>query len=135
MELEHVVMWANTCRIMLWSQHLCSNQIQLGMCEGPIGGPINKNYNLVFFFFHTLDLGAPTTGLNHFNTSHFDTSLTTKYKTCIYIHIHMGASIVKWTKIVLWYTKTIFFFKGLKVVAKCCLNWISFHDDLYYCVK
>ena len=32
----------------------------------------------------------------------------------------MGASMVKWTKIV--YTKA----KGLKVVAKCCLNWIFF---------
>ena len=25
--------------------------------------------------------------------------------------------------------------KGLKVVAKCCLNWISFHDDLCCCVE
>ena len=36
----------------------------------------------------------------------------------------------------LWYTKTIIFLvKGLKVVAKRCLNWIFFHDDLYCCVK
>jgi hypothetical protein len=25
--------------------------------------------------------------------------------------------------------------KGLKVVAKHCLNWISFHDDLCYYVE
>ena len=31
----------------------------------------------------------------------------------------------------LQYGKTIFFLvKGLKVVAKCYLIWVSFHDDL-----
>ena len=41
------------------------------------------------------------------------------------------ASMIKWTKKVLRYTKTIMFLvKGLKVVAKHCVNWISFHDDL-----
>ena len=35
--------------------------------------------------------------------------------------------MVKWTKKVLWYTKTIIFLvKGLKVVAKYRLNWIYF---------
>ena len=39
--------------------------------------------------------------------------------------------MVKWAKKMLWYTKTInVLVKGLKVVVKCCLNWISFHDDL-----
>jgi hypothetical protein len=48
----------------------------------------------------------------------------------------MGASMVKWTKKVLWYTKTIIFLvKGLKVVAKSYLNWNFFYDDLYCCVK
>ena len=47
-----------------------------------------------------------------------------------------GASMVKWTKKVLRYTKTkIFLVKGLKVVAKRYLNWIVFYDDLYCCVK
>jgi hypothetical protein len=47
-----------------------------------------------------------------------------------------GASTVKWTQTMLRYTKTMFFFvKSLKVVAKCCLDWIYFHDDLYCCVK
>ena len=33
-------------------------------------------------------------------------------------------------------TKTILFLvKGLKVVAKRCLNWISFHDGLCCCVE
>jgi hypothetical protein len=42
----------------------------------------------------------------------------------------------KWTKKVLRYTKTIItLVKGLRVVAKCCLNWISFHDDLCCCVE
>ena len=32
-------------------------------------------------------------------------------------------------------TKTIIFLvKRLKVIAKCCLNWIFFHDTLYCCV-
>ena len=36
----------------------------------------------------------------------------------------------------LQYTKTITFLaKGLKVVAKCYLNWNSFHDDLCCCVE
>ena len=44
--------------------------------------------------------------------------------------------MVKWTKKVLQYTKTITFLaKGLKVVAKCYLNWNSFHDDLCCCVE
>jgi hypothetical protein len=47
-----------------------------------------------------------------------------------------GASIVKWTKKVLRYTKTIsFLVKGPKVVGKRYLNWIVFYDDLYCCVK
>ena len=34
------------------------------------------------------------------------------------------------------HTKTIIFWvKGLKVVAKRCLDWISFHDDLCFCVE
>ena len=49
--------------------------------------------------------------------------------------IHMGASIVKWAKKALRYTKTIIFVRSLKVVAKRCLNWISFHDDLCCCVE
>ena len=48
----------------------------------------------------------------------------------------MGASIVKWTKKVLRYTKTVnVLVKGLKVVAKRCFNWIYFHDDLCCCVE
>ena len=47
-----------------------------------------------------------------------------------------GASMIKWTKKVLRYTKTIIFgIKSLKVVAKCCFNWISYHDDLCCCVE
>ena len=35
----------------------------------------------------------------------------------------------------LWYTKTIIcWIKGLIIKKKRCLNWISFHDDLYCCV-
>ena len=35
----------------------------------------------------------------------------------------VGASMVKWTQKVFWYTKIMMFLiKGLKVVAKCCLN-------------
>ena len=50
--------------------------------------------------------------------------------------ILLGASMVKWTKKVLWYIKTIIsLVKGLKVVAKCCLNWIFFNDDLFCYVK
>ena len=40
----------------------------------------------------------------------------------------MGASMVKWTKKMLLYLKTI-------VVANCCLNSIIFHGDLYCCAK
>jgi hypothetical protein len=48
----------------------------------------------------------------------------------------MGASMVKWTKNVPQYTKTIIFLvKGLKVETNCCLNCISFHDDLCCCVE
>ena len=37
---------------------------------------------------------------------------------------------------VLRYTQiTMFLVKGLKAVAKCCLNWNSFHDDLCCCVE
>ena len=44
--------------------------------------------------------------------------------------------MVKWTEKVLQYTKTIILLvKGLKVVAKRCLDWISFHDDLCCCVE
>ena len=44
--------------------------------------------------------------------------------------------MVKWTKQMLWYTKTNYtLVKGLKVGAKRCLNWISFHDDLCCCVE
>ena len=44
--------------------------------------------------------------------------------------------MVKWTKKVFQYTTTIIVLvKDLKVVATCCLNWISFHDDLYRCVE
>ena len=47
----------------------------------------------------------------------------------------LGASMVKWTKKVVWYTKTIIVLvKGLKIVEKGCLNWILFDDDLYCCV-
>jgi hypothetical protein len=39
----------------------------------------------------------------------------------------VGASMVKWTKKVLQFTKTIMILvKGLKVVAKYCLNWNFF---------
>ena len=44
-------------------------------------------------------------------------------------------SMVKWTKKMLQFTKTIIFLvKGLKVVAKRCLNWISLRANLCYCV-
>ena len=34
------------------------------------------------------------------------------------------------------YIKTIMFLvKGLKVVAMCCFQWVSFHDDLCHCVE
>ena len=52
------------------------------------------------------------------------------------IIVHEGASMVKWTQKMLRYTKTIkFMVKGLKVVAKRYLNWISFHNDLCCCVE
>ena len=50
----------------------------------------------------------------------------------------MGASMVKWTQKVLRYNKIKPFFsflKGLKVVPKCCLDCISFHDDICCCVQ
>ena len=48
----------------------------------------------------------------------------------------MGASMVKWTKRVLRYANTIILLvKGLKVVAKHCLNWFFFYDDLCCCVQ
>ena len=38
--------------------------------------------------------------------------------------MHLGASMVKWTKKVLRYIKTMMFaVKGLEVVAKCYSNW------------
>ena len=44
--------------------------------------------------------------------------------------------MVKWTNKMLRCTKIIIFLvKGLKVVAKRCLNYISFHDDLCCCVE
>ena len=44
--------------------------------------------------------------------------------------------MVKYMEKMLWYTKTIIFLvKRLKVVAKCCLNWIFFHGALYCCVR
>ena len=47
------------------------------------------------------------------------------------VYLYEGANMVEWTRKMLRYTKTIIFgVKGLKAVAKCCLNWISFHDDL-----
>ena len=53
------------------------------------------------------------------------------------LHTQMGASMIKWTKIVLWYIKVMFLFlvKGLKVLAKCCSNWIFDYYDLYCCVQ
>ena len=44
--------------------------------------------------------------------------------------------MVKWTKKMLRFTKTIIILvKGLQVVANHCLNWFSFHDDLCCCVE
>ena len=44
--------------------------------------------------------------------------------------------MVKWTKKVPWYTKTIIFLvKGLRVVETYSLNWISFHGDVCCCVE
>ena len=44
--------------------------------------------------------------------------------------------MVKWTQRVFQYNKIkISLVKGLKVVANCCLNWISVLDDLCYCVE
>jgi hypothetical protein len=49
----------------------------------------------------------------------------------------MGESMVKWTKIVLWDTKTIIFLvEGLNIIENCKKNkWDFIHDDLYCCVK
>ena len=56
------------------------------------------------------------------------------FPRCIFEYT--GASMVKWTDKVLQYNKTIILLvKGANVVAKCCLNWISFCDDLCYCVE
>ena len=45
--------------------------------------------------------------------------------------ISLSTNMVKWTQKVLRYIKTVFFgVKGLKVVARRYLHWISFHDDL-----
>ena len=50
--------------------------------------------------------------------------------------VMLGVSMVKWTKKMLRYTKTItFLVKGLKAIAKRCLNWICIHDDLCCCVE
>ena len=44
--------------------------------------------------------------------------------------------MVKWTKKVVRYNKTIIFLvKGHKVVRKRCLNGISFHGDFCCCVE
>ena len=55
----------------------------------------------------------------------------------VHTHVHRGVSMVKWTKKVLRYTKTIICgVKGLKVVAKRYLNWtFLFYDDLCCCVE
>ena len=48
----------------------------------------------------------------------------------------LSASMVKWTKKMIRCTKVIIFLVTcLKVVAKCCLNYNSFHDDLRCCVQ
>ena len=52
----------------------------------------------------------------------------------------MGASMVKWTKIVLRCTKTIGFFgqrpkSSAKVSFKLDFYFLFLHDDLYCCVK
>ena len=47
--------------------------------------------------------------------------------------LEQGASMVKWTKKGFWLTKTInLLVKGIKIVAKRCLNWIFSYDNLYY---
>jgi hypothetical protein len=47
-----------------------------------------------------------------------------------------GASIVKYTEKGFWCIQIIIVLvKRLKVVAKCCLNWIFFHGALYCCVR
>ena len=54
-----------------------------------------------------------------------------------HINTNAGACMLKWTKKMLWYTKTILFFlvKCPKVVAKHYLHWISLHDDVCCCVE
>jgi len=48
----------------------------------------------------------------------------------------MGASMVKWTKTMIQYTKIIMFFcRRPKSSSKCCLDWMFFHDNLHLCVK
>lgn len=50
--------------------------------------------------------------------------------------LQRGASMMKWTWKVLPNTKTIIvLINSLKVVVKCCLIWICFHDGLYCCVQ
>ena len=45
----------------------------------------------------------------------------------------MGTNMVEWTKKMLRYHS--FLVKHLIVGAKCLLNWMFFHDDLYYYIK
>jgi hypothetical protein len=49
--------------------------------------------------------------------------------------LYLGASMVKWTEIVLWYAKTIIFLvEGLKVVAKsCCCCVLILILFLFFC--
>ena len=52
------------------------------------------------------------------------------------LYIDLGANMVKWTKKLLRYAKNIIILvKCLQVVAKHCLNWYFFHNDLCCCVK
>ena len=63
-------------------------------------------------------------------------ALQTPTKKLLSIQNSLGASMVKWTKKVLRYTKTIICgVNCLKVVAKHHLTWNCFYDDLYFCVK
>lgn len=66
-------------------------------------------------------------------------SLCTKYSVfaCLIVLDSMalwGACMVMWTKKMSRYLKTIVV-KWLKLVEKCCLNQICFHDGLYCYVK
>ena len=54
---------------------------------------------------------------------------------CYHPKCHNIASMVKWTNIVLRYTKiVIVLVKGLKVVAKCCLNYMFFSTRTFIVV-